>query len=57
MAKIRIQDIHIFNEERPRREQENPKKRGRIQHDEKEFPTKKPDTWIGRNRKERRKVL
>ena len=53
MGKIRIQDIEIFNEERPRREQENPKKRGRIQHDEKEFPTKKPDTWIGRNRKDK----
>jgi hypothetical protein len=53
MKKIRIQDIEIFNEERPRRIQENPKKRGRIQHDEKEFPIKKKDTWIGKNRKDR----
>ncbi len=53
MGKIRIQDIDIYNEERPRRVEENPKKRGRIQNDEQEFPTKKKDTWIGRNRKDR----
>jgi len=53
MGKIRIQDIEIYNEERPRRVEENPKKRGRIQHEEQEFPIKKKDTWIGRNRKDR----
>lgn len=53
MGKIRIQDIEIYNEERPRRLEENPKKRGRIQSDEQEFPIKKKDTWIGRNRKDR----
>jgi len=53
MAKIRLQDIEIMDEERPRRTEENPKKRGRIQHEEREFPQKKKDTWIGRNRKDR----
>lgn len=53
MGKIRLQDIEIYNEERPRKENVNPKKRGRIQYQEEEFPTKKKDTWIGRNRKDR----
>lgn len=53
MGKIKIQDIDIYNEERPSRVESNPKKKGRIQNDEKEFPTKKKDTWIGRNRKDR----
>ena len=52
MGKIRLQDIEVLDEERPLRKEENPKKRGRIQHEEREFPTKKPDTWIGRNRKD-----
>lgn len=53
MGKIRIQDIDIYNEERPRRVENNPKKRGRIHVDEKEFPQKKKDTWIGKNKKNR----
>lgn len=39
--KIRIQDIDIYDEERPRRVKDNPKKRGRIQVEEEEFPQKK----------------
>ena len=53
MGKIRIQDIEIYNEERPRWNEDNPKKKGRIQIDERDFPQKKKDTWIGRNRKDR----
>jgi hypothetical protein len=52
MGKIRLQDIEILDEERPSPKEDHPKKRGRIQHEEREFPTKKPDTWIGRNRKD-----
>ena len=52
MGKIRLQDIEILDEERPVRKEYTPKKRGRIHHEEREFPTKKPDTWIGRNRKD-----
>jgi hypothetical protein len=52
MGKIRLQDIEILDEERPSPKEDHPKKRGRIQHEEREFPQKKPDTWIGRNRKD-----
>lgn len=51
MKKIRIQDLDIWDEERPQRKNDNPKKKGRIQVDEKEFPQKKKDSWIGRNKK------
>lgn len=50
--KIRIQELHIYDEERPQRKVENPKKRGRIQVDEKDFPTKKKDSWIGKNKRD-----
>jgi len=53
MKKIRIQDIHIWDEERPQRRLDNPKKKGRTQVDEKDFPTKKKDTHIGRNKRNR----
>jgi hypothetical protein len=53
MGRIRIQDIEVLNEERPSRKENNPKKKGRIQIDEKEFPIKKKDTHIGRNKRNR----
>ena len=53
MGRIRIQDIEVLNEERPSRKENNPKKKGRIQVDEKEFPHKKKDTHIGRNKRNR----
>ena len=49
--KIRVQELHIYDEERPQRNLENPKKKGRIQVDEKDFPTKKKDSWIGKNKR------
>jgi hypothetical protein len=53
MGRIRIQDIEVLDEERPSRKENNPKKKGRIQVDEKEFPQKKKDTHIGRNKRNR----
>ena len=52
MGKIRLQDIDIYNEERPVRVKDVPKKKGRIQVDEKDFPTKKKDSWIGKNKRD-----
>ena len=51
-SKVRVQELHIWDEERPQRRIENPKKKGRIQVDEKDFPTKKKDSWIGKNKRD-----
>jgi len=50
--KVRVQELHIWDEERPQRRLENPKKKGRIQVDEKDFPIKKKDSWIGKNKRD-----
>ncbi len=55
MKRIRVQDLHrIVDEERPpKKKDENHKKRGRVYTEENPFPTKKPDSWIGKNIRER----
>ena len=57
--KIRIQELHLVSENesvggRPQRSREDSrKKKGRIYTDEEDFPIKKKDSHIGKNKRER----
>ena len=53
--KIRPEHLHHFTSEggRPQRKRQDTKKKGRIYVDEDDFPVKKKDNWIGKNKRER----